>query len=143
MVIGTLVLFWLWGRATGVGTAIGLSSTSTSASSTSSSSRSSGPSPTTSTPSPRGKRLFAVIAIGQSIGAVLGPSIAGKGADDIFVLLLVSAGIFGVCPLGSNNFINARVGRDQDLKAGGEADADKPLEKGDGFRLVLTRAICC
>ncbi|MBW2274695.1 MAG: hypothetical protein JRG96_15615 [Deltaproteobacteria bacterium] len=137
VVIGTLVLFWLWGRATGVGTAIGLSfyvyigivnvfliaqfwSFANDIYTES-----------------EGKRLFAVIAIGQSIGAVLGPSIAGKGADDIFVLLLVSAGIFGVCLL-LYNVINARVGRDQDLKAGGEADADKPLEKGDGFRLVLT-----
>jgi AAA family ATP:ADP antiporter len=137
VVIGTLVLFWLWGRATGVGTAIGLSfyvyigivnvfliaqfwSFANDIYTES-----------------EGKRLFAVIAIGQSIGAVLGPKIAGQGADDVFVLLLVSAGIFGVCLL-LYNFINTRVSRDQANAAGGESDADKPLEKGGGFRLVLT-----
>ena len=80
VVMGTLVLFWLWGRATGVGTAIGLSfyvyigivnvfliaqfwSFANDIYTES-----------------EGKRLFAVIAIGQSLGAVFGPKIAGEGA---------------------------------------------------------------
>jgi len=140
LVIGSLVCFWLWGRATGVGTAIGLSfyvyigivnvfliaqfwSFANDIYTES-----------------EGKRLFAVIAIGQSIGAVLGPTIAGQGASDIFVLLLVSAGIFGVCLL-LYNVINARVGRQLSEQVGGEAGAEaaeKPLEKGGGFQLVLS-----
>jgi AAA family ATP:ADP antiporter len=141
LVIGSLVCFWLWGRATGVGTAIGLSfyvyigivnvfliaqfwSFANDIYTES-----------------EGKRLFAVIAIGQSIGAVLGPTIAGEGAGDIFVLLLVSAGIFGVCLL-LYNVINARVGRQlSEQQVGGAAGAEaaeKPLEKGGGFQLVLT-----
>jgi AAA family ATP:ADP antiporter len=68
---------------------------------------------------------------------VLGPTIAGKGADDIFVLLLVSAGIFAVCLL-LYNLINTRVRPEQTGDEGGDGEAEKPLEKGDGFRLVLT-----
>ncbi len=137
IVMGTLVLFWFWGRATGVGTAIGLSfyvyigivnvfliaqfwSFANDIYTES-----------------EGKRLFAVIAIGQSLGAVLGPRIAGHGADDIFVLLLVSAGIFAVCLL-LYNLINTRVRPEHADEEGGDLEAEKPLEKGDGFRLVLT-----
>ncbi len=137
VVMGTLVLFWLWGRATGVGTAIGLSfyvyigivnvfliaqfwSFANDIYTES-----------------EGKRLFAVIAIGQSVGAVLGPKIAGKGAGDVFVLLLVSAGIFAVCLL-LYNVINSRVSREQAEEGDSGDEAGKPLEKGGGFQLVLT-----
>jgi AAA family ATP:ADP antiporter len=137
VVMGTLVLFWLWGRATGVGTAIGLSfyvyigivnvfliaqfwSFANDIYTES-----------------EGKRLFAVIAIGQSVGAVFGPKIAGKGAGDVFALLLVSAGIFAVCLL-LYNIINSRVSREQAEAAGADDEAGKPLEKGGGFQLVLT-----
>jgi AAA family ATP:ADP antiporter len=137
VVMGTLVLFWLWGRATGVGTAIGLSfyvyigivnvfliaqfwSFANDIYTES-----------------EGKRLFAVIAIGQSVGAVLGPKIAGKGAGDVFALLLVSAGIFAVCLL-LYNLINSRVSREQAGAEGGAGESGKPLEKGGGFKLVLT-----
>jgi AAA family ATP:ADP antiporter len=137
LVMGTLVLFWIWGSATGVGTAIGLSfyvyigivnvfliaqfwSFANDIYTES-----------------EGKRLFAVIAIGQSLGAVLGPGIAGKGADNIFVLLLVSAGIFGVCLL-LYNLVGSRVARAQAEEPDRSGDAEKPLEKGGGFQLVLS-----
>ena len=137
VVMGTLVLFWLWGRATGVGTAIGLSfyvyigivnvfliaqfwSFANDIYTES-----------------EGKRLFAVIAIGQSLGAVFGPKIAGKGAGDVFVLLLVSAGIFAVCLL-LYNVINSRVVASTEKKTAVTTRPSKPLEKGGGFQLVLT-----
>ena len=109
-VMVTLILFWLWGSAAGVGTAIGLSfyvylgivnvfliaqfwSFANDIYSEA-----------------QGKRLFAIIALGQSLGAVLGPRIAAFGADRIFVLLVVSAGIFGLCLL-LYNVVNRRLGR--------------------------------
>jgi AAA family ATP:ADP antiporter len=123
VVMGTLVLFWLWGRATGVGTAIGLS-------------------------------FYVYIGIvnvfliaqfwsfandiyTESVGAVFGPKIAGKGADDVFLLLLVSAGIFAVCLL-LYNVINSRVRREHAEEEGFVDEAEQPLEKGGGFQLVLT-----
>jgi ATP:ADP antiporter, AAA family len=136
-VIATLVLFFVWGNAGGVGTAIGLSfyvylgivnvfliaqfwsfanDIYTEG---------------------QGKRLFAIIAIGQSLGAVLGPRIAASFATDIFLLLLVSAGIFGLCMI-LYNLVNGRVrsAPDQTSKEGG-ADADAPLARGGGFGLVF------
>jgi AAA family ATP:ADP antiporter len=136
-VIVTLVLFWLWGRSVGVGTAIGLSfyiylgivnvfliaqfwSFANDIYNEA-----------------QGKRLFAVIAIGQSLGAVLGPKIAGAGAADIFLLLLVSASIFAVC-LGLYNWINTREARQAATEKGAEGgDAEAPLGKEGGFQLVL------
>ncbi|MCH9028588.1 MAG: hypothetical protein IH819_03010, partial [Bacteroidetes bacterium] len=52
-----------------------------------------------------GKRLFAIIAIGQSLGAVVGPQLAAYGSQHIFLLLILSASIFGVC-LVIYNIIN-------------------------------------
>ena len=106
-VIVTLILFYAWGSAGGVGTAIGLSfyvylgivnvfliaqfwsfanDIYTEG---------------------QGKRLFAIIAIGQSLGAVLGPRIAASFSTDIFFLLLISAGIFAACML-LYNVVNRR-----------------------------------
>jgi len=136
-VMVTLVLFWLWGSAVGVGTAIGLSfyvylgivnvfliaqfwSFANDIYS-----------------EPQGKRLFAIIALGQSLGAVLGPKIAAYGADRIFLLLVVSAGIFGVCLL-LYNVVNRRdLARASSAEAGAASAAQEPLQKGGGFQLVF------
>jgi AAA family ATP:ADP antiporter len=136
-VMVTLVLFWLWGSAVGVGTAIGLSfyvylgivnvfliaqfwSFANDIYS-----------------EPQGKRLFAIIALGQSLGAVLGPKIAAYGADRIFLLLVVSAGIFGVC-LFLYNVVNRRdLARASFAEAGAASAAQEPLQKGGGFQLVF------
>jgi AAA family ATP:ADP antiporter len=136
-VMATLVLFWLWGSAVGVGTAIGLSfyvylgivnvfliaqfwSFANDIYSEA-----------------QGKRLFAIIALGQSLGAVLGPKIAGYGADRIFVLLLVSAGIFGVC-LFLYNLVHRRdLARAGSAETGAASEAQEPLRKEGGFQLVF------
>lgn len=136
-VIVTLVLFYLWGSAAGVGTAIGLSffiylgivnvfliAQFWSFANDIYTER-------------QGKRLFAIIAIGQSLGAVLGPKIAATFATDIFLLLVISAGIFGACML-LYNVVNRRESSAH-AAASGEPDteAEAPLAKGGGFGLVF------
>jgi AAA family ATP:ADP antiporter len=137
-VIGTLVLFYLWGSTEGVGTAIGLSffiylgiinvfliAQFWSFANDIYTER-------------QGKRLFAIIAIGQSLGAVLGPKIAAAFAADIFVLLLISAGIFAACML-LYNIINRRESSASSVATGGgeAAESEAPLAKGGGFGLVF------
>jgi AAA family ATP:ADP antiporter len=133
----TLVLFFLWGRATGVGTAIGLSfyiylgivnvfliAQFWSFANDIYTER-------------QGKRLFAIIAIGQSLGAVLGPKIAATFATDIFFLLVISAGLFGVCML-LYNIINRREAAANAATSEESAQqAQAPLAKGGGFGLVF------
>lgn len=140
-VIGTLVLFYLWGSVGGVGTSIGLSFyiylgivnvfliaqfwsfandiyTET-----------------------QGKRLFAIIAIGQSLGAVLGPKVAASFSADIFFLLLMSASIFAICMFLYNvvdrreKLVLTNLAKADSGKATQEAEA--PLAKGGGFGLVF------
>jgi AAA family ATP:ADP antiporter len=139
-VIATLILFYLWGSVSGVGTAIGLSfyvylgivnvfliaqfwsfanDIYTEG---------------------QGKRLFAIIAIGQSLGAVLGPKIAGSFATNIFFLLLISAGIFAACMLLYNVVNRREESALMDASATGGKDAEEaeaPLAKGGGFGLVF------
>jgi len=137
-VIVTLVLFYLWGSTEGVGTAIGLSffiylgivnvfliAQFWSFANDIYTER-------------QGKRLFAIIAIGQSLGAVLGPKIAAGFAADIFVLLLISAGIFAACML-LYNIINRREISVSSDSAGHDeaAESETPLAKGGGFGLVF------
>jgi len=136
-VIVTLVLFWLWGSAVGIGTAIGLSfyvylgivnvfliaqfwsfanDIYTEA---------------------EGERLFAIIAIGQSLGAVLGPQLAAQGSQHIFVLLIVSAALFGVC-LAIYNLVNRMESGDHSADSA-EQDGltEEPLDEAGGFQLVF------
>ncbi len=139
-VIVTLGGFWAWGSAAGVGTAIGLAfyiyigiinvfliaqfwSFANDIYSEA-----------------EGKRLFAIIALGQSLGAVLGPKIASLGTDQVFGLLLVSAGIFAVC-IVLYNIVNRRESERLAASTGEEeAEAgEAPLEKGGGFGLVFSR----
>lgn len=134
-VMATLVLFWLWGSSTGVGTAIGLSfyvylgivnvfliaqfwSFANDIYSET-----------------EGKRLFAIIAIGQSLGAVVGPQLAAYGSKHIFLLLILSAGIFGVC-LVIYNVVHRRE-RARGGSSGDAAASEEPLAPGGGFQLVF------
>jgi AAA family ATP:ADP antiporter len=134
-VMVSLVLFWLWGEATGVGTAIGLTfyiylgilnvfliaqfwSFANDI-----------------YDEAQGKRLFAIIAIGQSLGAVLGPQIAALGTDRVFLLPLVSAALFGICMLLYNVVDRRQLAR---ARRAGVQSRDAPLEKGGGFGLVFS-----
>jgi AAA family ATP:ADP antiporter len=85
----------------------------------------------------RGKRLFPLINLGASLGAVIGAAfttlaLANAGA---FELMLVAAAGIAVT-IGLTIWVNTRersAGRD----AAGE-NADKPLGKAGGFKLVLS-----
>lgn len=135
-VIVTLVLFWLWGNTTGIGTAIGLSfyvylgimnvfliaqfwSFANDIYSEA-----------------QGKRLFAIIATGQSLGAVLGPWIAEQGADQVFSLLLVSAAIFCFCIL-LYNVVDRRSTTNHGSLDDAKNRGEEPLDKEGGFQLVF------
>ena len=136
-VMVTLVLFYLWGAAGGVGTEIGLSfyiylgivnvfliaqfwSFANDIYTES-----------------QGKRLFAIIAIGQSLGAVLGPKIAASFATDIFLLLLIAAGIFTICMLLYNVVHRREESAATEGADGAVPEAEAPLAKGGGFGLVF------
>lgn len=136
VVMAGLVLFFLWGQAAGIGTAIGLSfyvflgivnvfliaqfwSYANDIYTES-----------------QGKRLFAIIAIGQSLGAVLGPRIAAMGAEAWSVLLVVSAGIFALC-LGLYVVVNRRLAGPTQESGTQNSSTEKPLEKSGGFQLVF------
>lgn len=132
-IVISLILFMVWGRATGIDTAIGLSffvwlgivnyflvaqfwsyanDIYTEA---------------------QGKRLFAFIAIGQSAGALLGPLIVER-SDRIFLLLGVAAALFAVCII-LFSWVNAREDKAADAEK--RAAAEKPLSKEGGFQLVF------
>lgn len=86
----------------------------------------------------QGKRLFAIIAIGGSLGAIAGPKIAQLGKDHTFLLMVLAAGVFGLCLVLYNAV--ERIARRRGGKAQDEAhDQDEaPLGKEGGFQLVLS-----
>jgi ATP:ADP antiporter, AAA family len=85
----------------------------------------------------QGKRLFAIVAFGGSLGAILGPKIASMLFEPLgpYLLMLVTASLLGLC-LIFPNIVNAmeRSGRRAVNKA---SQAAQPLAKGGAFRLVI------
>ncbi len=77
----------------------------------------------------QGKRLFAIIALGGSLGAIIGPKVADLA--DTFSLLLIAAGLL-VASLALFNVIEHRHGR-----RAHEHRARQPIGGGGGFHLVL------
>ena len=88
----------------------------------------------------QGKRLFPVIAVGGSLGSIIGPRVAHVGRQHTFVLMLVAAGMFAVCVL-LYNLVNRRQARAASRRAevGEEKQSteEKPLGKEGGFQLVF------
>jgi AAA family ATP:ADP antiporter len=84
-----------------------------------------------------GKRLFAIVAFGGTAGAVLGPKIADWLFEPLgaYPLMLVAAALLGLC-MALANRINALEQRSFHKEAK-RADAEKPLARGDGFKLVV------
>ncbi|HTE50527.1 MAG TPA: MFS transporter [Kofleriaceae bacterium] len=82
----------------------------------------------------QGKRLFALVAIGQSLGGLLGTFITDIGSQYIFWLMGLAAAILMVC-ITLYTIINRREDRASD--AAKRAAAEKPLDKEGGFQLVF------
>lgn len=81
----------------------------------------------------QGKRLFAIIGIGSSFGAIVGAEMAGWlfTAMGAYPMLLVAAGLLVVCML-LTNCIHRRAG-----SCGGLQRCDAPLKPEGGFQLVF------
>jgi AAA family ATP:ADP antiporter len=84
----------------------------------------------------QGRRLFGIVALGGSLGAVFGPKIAAllMRPIGVFQLLPLAAVILCLC-IGLSILVNARAktGRHAGAK---NAHADEPLGKHGGFDLV-------
>jgi AAA family ATP:ADP antiporter len=85
-----------------------------------------------------GKRLFAIVGLGASVGAIAGALITGMLIRSLgaFPLMLVSAGILLVC-LALTNVIHVRE-KNRVAAGGRRIAAEQPLGKEGGFRLVLS-----
>ena len=85
----------------------------------------------------QGKRLFAMVGVGASVGAVAGSEIAGILVRPlgVFAMMLVSAGLLLVCLLLTNIILAREKRRIQSPSA--RQKADEPLAKEGGFQLVL------
>jgi AAA family ATP:ADP antiporter len=84
----------------------------------------------------RGKRLFPLVGVGQSLGGVAGASVAVRFAGvNPYALMLMAAGGL-LLPLGLTLWTNRRErsgGRDRAAAA-----ADAPIGRRNGFRMVFS-----
>ncbi len=86
-----------------------------------------------------GKRLFVIVALGASAGAVLGSLVTKTliGPLGVSNLLLVSAGMLIAATL-LTNVVEKRESRRKHARGGRQATTEtEPLPKGSAFRLVL------
>ena len=87
----------------------------------------------------QGKRLFAVVAFGGSLGAVLGPKVSSALFQPFgpYLLMLATAALLGLCLIFPNwvNRMESGGGRGQ-KDAGAEA---QPLANGGAFQLVMSK----
>jgi AAA family ATP:ADP antiporter len=84
----------------------------------------------------QGRRLFGLVAFGGSLGAIVGPKIAGWLVRPlgVFQLLLVAAAVLGICIVIAN-FVNAGA-KTGARGAPKNEHADDRLGKEGGFQLV-------
>ena len=85
----------------------------------------------------QGKRLFAIVAFGGSLGAILGPKVASAlfAPFGPYSLMLVTAGLLAV-GLVFPNVVN-RMEHSGKRSAAKSRDAEKPLARGGAFKLVV------
>ncbi len=84
----------------------------------------------------QGKRLFAIVAFGQTLGAIGGAWIAGRLIDviGVYSLLLVAAALLGVS-IGLT-LLASRLTRREAGAAGAAASAEAPLGRASAYGLV-------
>jgi len=85
----------------------------------------------------RGRRLFPLLGVGASLGAVIGSGTTAYlfGGMGAYVLMLIAAGGF-LIPVGLTIWVHRRE-RHARRDAAAE-EAEQPLEKTGGFQLVFT-----
>ena len=85
----------------------------------------------------QGKRLFAIVAFGGSLGAVVGPKVASSLFEPFgpYLLMLVTAALLGVCLIFPNIVNQMESGGSRATRKAGEAA--QPLAKGGAFNLVI------
>jgi AAA family ATP:ADP antiporter len=87
----------------------------------------------------RGKRLFAIIGIGSSLGGIFGAQIAGRLFQPLgpYLMMLMAAALLAVCMV-LLNWIHHREGTAAPLQAR-TGKASRPIGTSGGFRLVLAQ----
>src|SRR5262245_20277768 len=87
-----------------------------------------------------GKRLFVIVAFGQSAGAVFGSFITKQLIEPlgVYQLMLVAGGILILALLITNWVDHEEKDRLKLVAAKRAAQADEPIGKGGAFRLVLS-----
>ncbi len=97
----------------------------------------------------QGKRLFAILGIGSTVGAVAGSGIAALLVHPVGVYgMMVAAALFLLASLGLTIVVHRReakrVAENAAPEGKKEADAvEKPLGEKGGFALIRPIAICC
>jgi len=95
-----------------------------------------------------GKRLFPIIAFGATFGGFSGTYILKslEGIMALYQLLLISAGILGICILLTHIIHKREIKRIKDKQdkvsseqESIESEEEKPLKKGGGFQLVFKK----
>ncbi|MGH9238685.1 MAG: NTP/NDP exchange transporter [Vicinamibacterales bacterium] len=94
----------------------------------------------------QGKRLFAIVGFGGSVGAAFGSVIARWLASQFgaFFMMIVAASMLAACML-LTNVVHRRDRRGRTATTPGERSAEQAIGgRGDGFRLVLAeRYLLC
>jgi AAA family ATP:ADP antiporter len=85
----------------------------------------------------QGKRLFAIVGIGSSLGAIFGAWVAGLLFKPlgVYPMMLIAAGLLGICMV-LTNWIHHREGSSS-LQGSAAEVAHRPIGDSGGFRLVF------
>jgi ATP:ADP antiporter, AAA family len=85
----------------------------------------------------QGERLFAIVAFGGALGAILGPMVAGWlfGPLGAYQLMLVAAAMLAICIFITNAVSSREIRRSQTNPV--KANTEAPLGNEGGFALVL------
>lgn len=87
-----------------------------------------------------GERLFGVVGIGASLGAIFGALVAGWLFEPVgaYAMMLISAGLLGICMI-LTNWAHYRVknGPKAVQATAGTDPAEAPLRKVGGFQLIV------